>query len=139
LLFFHSFYWEFVGKIHFENPAFRDSQCLAPTRWLIHEIENPVFDQIPADLADEQKDKALQLEAWQIFANLIPAKDRQMVTQYNIFTDGTENTLAAVDQIAADPSSSVIEVDIADLGNKDALLFTLIHEYAHLLTSTLHK
>ena len=98
------------------------------------EIVNPVFDQIPADLADEQKDKALQLEAWQIFANLIPAKDRQMVTQYNIFTDGTENTLAAVDQIAADPSQWVIEVDIADLENKDALLFTLIHEYAHLLT-----
>ena len=98
------------------------------------QITNPVFDTIPNDLKDEQQDSALQKEAWQIFTTLIPAKDRQMVSQYIIFTDGSENTLAAVDQTKADLTNWIVEVDIADLENKDALLFTLIHEYAHLLT-----
>ena len=57
-----------------------------------------------------------------------------MVSQYIIFTDGGENTLAAVDQTPNDLTHWIVEVDVADLDNKDALLFTLIHEYAHLLT-----
>ena len=98
------------------------------------EIVDPVFDTIPNDLKDEQHDWALQHEAWQIFTKLIPAKDRQMVSQYIIFTDGGEETLAAVDQTKDDLTQWIVEVDVADLENRDALLFTLIHEYAHLLT-----
>ena len=97
-------------------------------------ITNPTFDSVPNDLKDEQKDSSLQSQAWKIFADLIPLQDRQMVVQYNVFTDGFENTLAAVDQTQADPSQWVLEIDIADLKNKDALMFTLVHEYAHLLT-----
>ncbi|MBC7876828.1 MAG: hypothetical protein H7Y59_06605 [Anaerolineales bacterium] len=98
------------------------------------EIINPVFDSIPSDLKDEQQDTALQKEAWQIFTTLIPSDDRQMVTQYMIFTDGSESTLAAVEQTEDDLTNWIVEVDLADLDNKDALFFTLIHEYAHLLT-----
>lgn len=98
------------------------------------EITNPVFDSIPNDLKDEQYDSVSQKEAWQIFTTLIPAEDRQMVSQYIIFTDGSEETLAAVDQTKDDLTRWIVEVDIADLENRDALLFTLIHEYAHLLT-----
>lgn len=98
------------------------------------QITNPVFNSVPADLKDEQKDDVTQKEAWQIFTTLIPAKDRQMVSQYLVFTDGSEETLAAVEQNPDDLTSWVLEVDMADVDNKDELLFTLIHEYAHLLT-----
>lgn len=98
------------------------------------QISSPIFDSIPDDLKDEQGDTKSQKEAWQIFIALIPAEDRQMIAQYNIFTDGSENTLAAVDQTRDDLANWTLEVDVADLENKDALLFTLIHEYAHLLT-----
>ena len=98
------------------------------------EIIDPIFDPIPNDLKDEQQDGASQTEAWQIFTTLIPSEDRQMVAQYIIFTDDSGNTLAAVEQTKNDLTRWIVEVDIADLDNKDALLFTLIHEYAHLLT-----
>lgn len=97
-------------------------------------ITNPIFESVPGDLKDEQKDTQLQNEAWKIFTDLIPARDRQMVAQYNVFTDGFENTLAAVDQTTEDPAQWVLEIDIADLSDKDMLMFTIIHEYAHLLT-----
>ncbi len=97
-------------------------------------LTNPVLDPIPDELKDEQQDTTSQKEAWQIFTTLIPPKDRQMVSQYIIFTDGGDNTLAAVDQIPTDLTRWIIEVDVADLENKNALLFTLIHEYAHVLT-----
>jgi hypothetical protein len=97
-------------------------------------ITDPEFESVPNDLKDEQKDFALQAEAWEIFTDLIPLEDRHMVAQYNVFTDGYSNTLAAVDQVKDDPSSWILEIDIADLEDKDSFLFTLIHEYAHLLT-----
>ena len=97
-------------------------------------IIEPVYRSVPPDLADEQNDRASQDQAWQIFTALIPPPDRAMIAQFNVFTDGFENTLAAVDQLPDDPSQWMLEVDIADLRNKDALMFTLIHEYAHVLT-----
>ena len=97
-------------------------------------ITRPVMESIPGDLKDEQGDTALQNTAWDVFIDLIPPQDRQMVVQYKVFTDGYSNTLAAVDQNHANPSQWILEIDIADLEDKDALLFTLIHEYAHLLT-----
>jgi len=98
------------------------------------QITNPVFEPVPSDLKDEQQNSALQAEAWQVFIKLIPRADRQMVVQYMLFTDEEGNTLAAVDQVKDDPTHWIVEVDIADLENKDALFFTLVHEYAHLLT-----
>ncbi|MBK8783640.1 MAG: hypothetical protein IPO22_17940 [Anaerolineales bacterium] len=98
------------------------------------EIIEPFLEPVPNNLADEQKDIALQTEAWDVFTTIVPAQDRQMLVQYNVFTDGNSNTLAAVDQNLEDPSKWILEIDIADLADRDALLFTLIHEYAHLLT-----
>jgi hypothetical protein len=98
------------------------------------EIINPVFDTVPNNLKDEQQNSALQKEAWQIFATLIPAKDRQIVSQYKVFTDGFEETLAMVDLTEGDLTHWIVEVDIADLEDKNQFMFTLIHEYAHLLT-----
>lgn len=97
-------------------------------------ITDPINKPVPGNLIDEQKDTTLQTEAWDVFTAIIPAQDRQMLVQYNVFTDGNSNTLAAVDQRPDDPSKWMLEIDVADLNDRDALLFTLIHEYAHLLT-----
>lgn len=97
-------------------------------------ITNPELKDIPAALEPQQADSASQQEAWQVFATLIPPADRDMVVEFNVFTDGFENTLAAVGQLSDSPEDWMLEVDVADLEDKDSLIFTLIHEYAHLLT-----
>jgi hypothetical protein len=97
-------------------------------------IADPTYDPVPSELKDEQKDFALQNAGWKLFTDLIPPQNRQMVAQYNTFTDGYSNTLAAVDQIKNDPSQWILEIDVADLEDKDSLIFTMIHEYAHILT-----
>jgi hypothetical protein len=97
-------------------------------------IVKPHFDPVPQAFKDEQKDVDLQSEAWQMFTTMIPLQDREMVGEFNVFTDGFENTLAAVDQRQEDPTQWVLEIDIADLTDTDALMFTMIHEYAHILT-----
>lgn len=97
-------------------------------------LKSPKFESVPDDLKDEQKDSALQNEAWMIFADLVPPQDRKMVTEYNVFTDGYSTTLAAADQTKNDLTNWVLEIDVADLEDKDALMFTLIHEYGHILT-----
>lgn len=99
-----------------------------------NQIIDPVFDSVPKDLKGEQQDKVSQNQAWQIFTKMIPAGNRQMLAQYSVFTDGNGNTLAAVDQTPNDLTRWIVEVDVADLNDTDAFLFTLIHEYAHLLT-----
>lgn len=97
-------------------------------------ITDPVLEDVPAELEAQQADSALLNEAWEIFTDLIPADDRAMVSQFNVFTDGFENTLAAVDQRKENPSEWILEIDVSDLQDKDAFVFTMIHEYAHLLT-----
>lgn len=123
--------YNFEGVTDFSEPEF---DYLAEYSVEGDAIKDPVLESVPADLQDEQKDSALQNEAWQVFTELIPAADRQMVTQFNVFTDGYSNTLAAVDQSKQDAAQWMLEVDIADLEDKNALIFTMIHEYAHLLT-----
>ncbi len=97
-------------------------------------IANPKFESVPPDLLDEQENFALQNEAWQVFTDLVPPQNRRMVAQFNVFTDGYSNTLAAADQTKEDLTNWVLEIDVADLEDKDALMFTLIHEYGHILT-----
>lgn len=97
-------------------------------------IEEPVFESVPADLQDEQADSALQEEAWRVFAELIPAQRREAIAAFRVFTDGQDNTLAAVEQNAENPDLWYLDVDIADAQNRDLLLSTLVHEYAHALT-----
>lgn len=97
-------------------------------------IVDPLLKPVPPRLGNQQKDSALQNEAWEIFIDLIPAQDRAMLAQYNVFTDGFGNVLAAVDQTPEDPALWILEIDIADLEDRSSLIFTLIHEYAHLLT-----
>lgn len=98
------------------------------------EIYDPVFEDVSSDLQDEQSDEARQLEIWNYYATLIPAENRNTLVEYSIFTDGTDNILAAVSQSYSDPAAWSLQVDIADTNDYYSLTFTLIHEYGHLLT-----
>ena len=123
--------YDYEGVTGFSEPDFH---YLASYTVEGNALKDPSLLNVPADLQDEQKDIALQNKAWGLFTALIPAQSRSMVTQFNVFTDGYSNTLAAVDQSSGAPSQWMLEVDIADLEDRNALIFTMIHEYAHLLT-----
>ncbi|MCL4530342.1 MAG: hypothetical protein M1282_13120 [Chloroflexi bacterium] len=97
-------------------------------------ISNPTYEKVPKGLKSLQQDTTSQQAAWNLFIDLIPSQDRKMLSEYQVFTDGPSNILAAVEQASDDPAKWIIEVDEADLQNKKELVFTLIHEYAHLLT-----
>jgi len=99
-----------------------------------NQINNPSYEKVSQNLKSLQQDSNAQQTAWNLFTGLIPPEDRKMVAEYQVFTDGPSNILAAVEQAPNDPAKWMVEVDDADLRNKKELVFTLIHEYAHLLT-----
>lgn len=98
------------------------------------QIGEPVFDDIPQDLQTYQYDEAAHQEIWNYFITLIPLRERASLAEYSIVTDGEGNILAAVTQTTYDPALWALEVDIRDSADKLNLTYTLIHEYAHLLT-----
>ncbi len=71
---------------------------------------------------------------WNYFAALIPPDQRAMLTEFSIVSDGADNTLAAVVQTDDDATRWRLEVDGADADDYYYLSFTLVHEFAHLLT-----
>ncbi|MBN1453502.1 MAG: hypothetical protein JW963_20980 [Anaerolineales bacterium] len=98
------------------------------------QISDPYFEDVSADLTSFQNDEASHQEIWDYFITLIPADERSSLAEYSIVTDGEENVLAAVAQTLYDPALWGLEVDIRDSDDKLNLTYTLIHEYAHLLT-----
>jgi len=98
------------------------------------QIEDPIYESVSDNLIDLQKDKVSQQEIWDYFITLIPLSQRASLAEYSIVTDGEGNALAAVTQTSYDPSLWSLEVDISDSNDKLNLTYTLIHEYAHLLT-----
>ena len=97
-------------------------------------ITDPYYEDVQADLQDEQKDTAKHQEIWGYFSALIPMEYREHLAEFTIMTDGQDNILAAVAQTYNDPALWDLEVDIADTEDYFYFTFTLIHEYAHLLT-----
>jgi len=98
------------------------------------QIVDPVFGNIPAGLAAYAQAENRHREIWAEFAALIPLEERAALAEFSIVTDGKDNLLAAVTQTSHDPYLWALEVDILDTEDRLALTFTLIHEYAHLLT-----
>lgn len=123
--------YDFEGVTDFSEPSF---YYLASYTVEGDELTNPAFNSVPAGTPKDYTNTDLQQEAWDVFTQLIPPEDRRMVSEFNIFTDGYSNTLAAVDRSKRDISMWVLEADVADLEDKNSLVFTMIHEYAHLLT-----
>ena len=98
------------------------------------EISHQFYNAVPESLRDEQDDRETHRELWNYFTRLIPITERRFVSEFSIATDGSGHVLAAVGQNDDDPQTWVLEVDILDSSDKYALTFTLIHEFAHLLT-----
>lgn len=99
-----------------------------------NEISDPSFEDVDADLQDQQNDLATHQQVWDYFSALIPADQRQEVAAYSIFTDGEGGTLAAVSQLESNANRWELQVDSADTDNYYDLTFTLVHEFGHLLT-----
>jgi len=98
------------------------------------QIDDPQFERVPAQFTDEQQDRSSHEIIWKYFTAIIPADEREFLTEYSITTDGKDNTLAAVAQTYDDPAEWTLEVDILDIADTYNLTFTLIHEFAHLLS-----
>ena len=99
-----------------------------------NQIKDPFLENVSTDLIPYQQDEADQRAIWNYFATLIPLQERSALAEYSIVTDGEGNLLAAVAQTSYDPILWELEVDIRDSGDRYNLTYTLIHEYAHLLT-----
>ncbi len=98
------------------------------------DIFEPVYEDVPADLQDAQEDAETHQQLWEYFLALIPMEQRVSIAEYAITTDGQGGTLASVSQTTYDPSLWVLHVDIADTADYHELTYTLVHEFAHLLT-----
>ena len=98
------------------------------------QISDPIFEDVSTDLTAYQEDETRHQEIWETFITLIPTGERDSLAEYAIVTDGNGNNLASVGQTFYDPALWTLEVDIIDSSDKLGLIYTLIHEYAHLLT-----
>ena len=99
-----------------------------------NELGRPFYDSVPNDLKDEQNDRERHRAIWEYFTRLIPLEQREFLSSYSIVTDGQGEVLAAVGQTENNPEEWSLEVDILDSNNNYALTFTLLHEFAHLMT-----
>ena len=99
-------------------------------------LNKTYFKTVPENLKDEQSDRATHEAIWNYFVAIIPPEQRNMLSEFGIFTDGTGNYLAAVAQTPKDPKRWVLQIDILDSTSYYDLTYTLIHEQGHLLTLT---
>lgn len=79
-------------------------------------------------------------EIWGLFTKLIPSSQRMDVQSFQVFSDGVDNVLAAVELDENNFGKWIVSVDLADSFDENGTLRTreltetLIHEYAHILT-----
>ncbi len=116
------------------DSAHPDSEILAEYPVNGDLLGEPHYPPVASEQQDLQHDQAAQTEAWGYFTGMIPAEQRSMVSEFVIFTDGPGNILASVQQSNDAADQWTVEVDAADLTDRQALMFTLVHEFAHLLT-----
>jgi hypothetical protein len=123
------------GEEEFSEEGFNTSEDAIITYVIQgNKIVNPQPAAITSNLQAYQDDAAAHQRIWVLFANLIPAEHRTYFSKYVIFTDGTDEVLAAVEPDPDNPRRWILSVDIADAANEDELIYTLVHEFAHVLT-----
>lgn len=97
-------------------------------------IGNGVFEDVSQSLRSFRDDTTAHEKLWDYYATIIPSEERTMLANFVIFTDGVDNTLAWVDTSTDDTSKWDLGIDIRDTRDPRELTYTLIHEYAHLIT-----
>lgn len=108
-------------------------------------VSGDALTQIKSSTAPDawMAEKRVHEEVWKLFARMIPESARVLLGAYEVVTDGKQGTMAAVYQDESLPGEKnwVLQIDIADAYSdagktleREELLYTLIHEYAHLMT-----
>lgn len=118
----------------FEDAAELEENTLITYQVKGNQIVEPELAAVTDDLLDFQADTEAHQKIWVYFARLVPPDQRPYLTKYVVFTDGPEEVLAFVTPDTDDPTKWLLGVDIADTSNPEELTFTLIHEFAHLMT-----
>jgi hypothetical protein len=98
------------------------------------DLFDPVYETVPGEYRAGQEDAFNHQRIWEYFTALVPADQRGIIAQFSITTDGLGGTLASVAQTDFDPDSWILYVDIADTINYYEFTYTLVHEFAHMIT-----
>lgn len=97
-------------------------------------ILDPVFEDAPEQYADIQNDSNLHEDVWLYLNHMFPVEYMNYVGEFTIFTDGVYNTLAMVEPLTDDLNSWIYYVDLMDMENTEEFSYTLVHEFAHIIT-----
>ena len=97
-------------------------------------------------LIENQEDKtSLALYNWNVFYNIFPKKITQKyIKRLVLFSDGLDEKTGALGALNFDNSEWQLVLDVVDVdfksGNRERIrqsLYTLVHEFGHLLTLSL--
>lgn len=99
-----------------------------------NELIDPELGAVTDELVEYQNDSQTHEQLWVYFANLIPADERRFISHFGFFTDGQGEVLAYVEPNIDNPNQWVLYVDIQDAQDTEELTYTLIHEYAHIMS-----
>lgn len=96
-------------------------------------------EELPDHYKVLQNDKEKHKKIWEIFTKIIPAKNRALLSGFEIFTDGKDGTLAAVGLNQRNIKKLILYIDILDSYDGENInylevVYALIHEFAHVLT-----
>lgn len=103
------------------------------------ELGEARYHSVPADLEDAQADEEVHLAIWDL-ARPVFASHLDWMDLFVVFTDGADNTLAQVFTVNNDPTRWALAFDHEDALDTDgtvggdAVVFTLVHEFAHVLS-----
>ncbi|MFZ5884618.1 MAG: hypothetical protein ACOYYI_12640 [Chloroflexota bacterium] len=90
---------------------------------------------VPEEYKPLQQNLETQKAIWNYTSSLLPPDQLKWISEFFIFTDGPDNTLAWVDnRDILDRSHWQLGVDILDAEDPIDLTYTLVHEFGHLLT-----
>ncbi len=129
-----------AGVTDYSDEDFSDAEEVGEEENLVkytitgNEISAPEYEDVSAELKPLQENGEVHERVWDFFSAVIPQERRDFVSNYLVFTDGKNGTLAAVEQTQTDPYAWMIEIDPEDTADMQDFTFTLIHEYGHLLT-----
>jgi len=82
------------------------------------------------DLTNEQKEEHKKM--FDVVKKIVPNAYEKYITQFNIETDGVDNTMAYVD--SEDGIKWILSLDPADAKNSKDLIETITHEFGHIVT-----
>lgn len=103
------------------------------------ELGAGTFYDVPGDLEDAQADEEVHLAIWNLAQTVFDSHLEHMGL-FVVFTDGADGTLAQVFPTDADPTRWALAFDVEDALDTDgtvggdAMIFTLVHEFAHILS-----